>query len=107
MSRRPWYRIRPLLVACTAVALVIGTVSVAAATVYTWVGGASASWATAASWSPARTVPATSDILQFNSGGSVTATSVPTQTVAGLSVSGSTTVALQPAAGLIVLTVSG
>ncbi|HCV43174.1 MAG TPA: hypothetical protein DGH68_06795, partial [Bacteroidetes bacterium] len=73
---------------------------------YTWNGGASASWATAASWSPSRTMPATTDILQFNGGGSVTATSVPTQTIGRLVISGNITLTLQSAAS-VTLTIGG
>src|SRR5205807_790754 len=65
---------------------------------YTWNGGASAAWTSAASWSPSRTVPVANDNLQFNAGGSTTATSVPTETDGQLLVSGSSTVALQAGA---------
>ncbi|MBL0358161.1 MAG: hypothetical protein IPP72_15400 [Chitinophagaceae bacterium] len=41
---------------------------------YTWIGGNS-SWITAANWSPARTTPATTDVLIFNTPGAVTITS--------------------------------
>ena len=74
-----------------AVAAVLLASSAFAAT-YTWSGGANASWAAAGSWSPARTTPATSDVLIFNSGGLVTATAVPTQTIAQLTVTASTAV---------------
>jgi len=73
---------------------------------YTRAGGASADWTVGSSWSPSRTAPATNDVLQFNVGGSVTATSVPNQTIAQLSVSGNTAVTLQPGAANT-LTISG
>ncbi len=64
---------------------------------YAWIGGNSA-WTTAGNWSPTRTAPATTDILQFNSGGTVTVTAVPAQTIGQLIVSNSTTVYLQAGA---------
>jgi hypothetical protein len=77
-----------------------------AITTYTWAGGASASWATAGSWSPSRPAGDPTDILQFNSGGTVQATNVSTQAIARLLVSNSTTVDLQAASGNI-LTLAG
>lgn len=65
---------------------------------YSWAATTgSASWAAAASWSPARNTPDASDILLFNAGGSSTATNVPTQTVSRISVSNNTTINLQAA----------
>ena len=75
-------------------------------TTYTWAGGATASWAVAASWSPTRTTPANNDILQFNAAGTFTATVVPNQTIGRLLVSGGATVNLQSAAA-VTLTISG
>ncbi|HUS10296.1 MAG TPA: C25 family cysteine peptidase [Pyrinomonadaceae bacterium] len=72
---------------------------------YTWTGGSS-DWQAAANWSPTRTTPAISDILQFSGGGSITVTNVPTQTVAQLSVSNTTLLTLQ-ASGTNTLTISG
>jgi hypothetical protein len=60
-----------------------------AQTTYTWAGGPSGSYATAANWSPTRTSPATSDILQFTSSANVTG--VPSQTIAQLILSGTNT----------------
>ena len=63
---------------------------------YSWVATTgSASWATAASWSPVRTTPDASDILQFNAGGSSTVTSIPTQTVGHVVFSNNTTANFQ------------
>ncbi|MDI6765689.1 MAG: T9SS type A sorting domain-containing protein [Bacteroidota bacterium] len=73
---------------------------------YTWNQTGSASWAVSTNWTPTRTTPATNDILQFNGGGTVTATSVPTQTIGQLLVSNSSTVNLQ-AGGAVTLTISG
>ncbi|MCK9421670.1 MAG: DUF2341 domain-containing protein [Bacteroidales bacterium] len=64
---------------------------------YIWNQTGTASWATTTNWTPTRTIPATTDILQFNGGGSVTATSVPTQTIAQLLLSNNSIVNLTTA----------
>lgn len=85
---------------------VSGDIIVSPASTYTWVAtSGSAAWTTAASWSPSRTTPDTSDILVFNGGGSSTATAVPTQTIGKLQVSGNTAISLQ-SAGAVTLTIS-
>ena len=66
--------------------------------VYTWAGGPSAPWSVAASWSPARTTPATDDVLIFNVGSTVSATGMPTQSIAQLQVLNNTTLVLAPTA---------
>jgi Secretion system C-terminal sorting domain len=73
---------------------------------YTWTGATDNSWLTTTNWSPTRTTPANNDIIQFNAGGTVTVTAVPTQTIGQLVISGSTTVNLQ-AAGAVTLTITG
>ncbi|NUY81878.1 hypothetical protein HUK80_13320, partial [Flavobacterium sp. MAH-1] len=66
---------------------------------YVWNATAgSASWASSASWTPARTIADPTDILQFSNGGSSTATDIPTQTVGTVTVSGNTAVNFQSAA---------
>ncbi len=72
---------------------------------YTWIGGNS-SWATAANWSPTRTTPGTTDVLQFNDGTTVTVTGVPAQTIRQLLVSNNTIVNLQ-APATATLTIAG
>ncbi|MEO5989703.1 MAG: Ser-Thr-rich GPI-anchored membrane family protein [Candidatus Eisenbacteria bacterium] len=74
--------------------------------IYTWAVTGSGLWGTAANWSPARTTPATDDILIFDNGATTTATSVPTQTIGQLRVLNNTSVLLQPAAA-VTLTVLG
>lgn len=74
---------------------------------YTWNAVGTASWATAANWTPTRTTPAASDILQFNAGGSVTVTNVPTQTIGQLAISNNSTVLLEAAAASTTLTIGG
>jgi hypothetical protein len=70
-------------------------------TTYTWSGG-NGDWTVAANWTPTRTAPATTDILQFNDGNAWTITNVPAQTIGQLSVSNNTTINLQsPAAATL------
>jgi len=73
---------------------------------YTWKGG-TGSFAINTNWTPARTTPATSDILQFNDGTTETASGVTTQTLGKLLISNSTQVTLQAAASSQVLTIGG
>ena len=63
-------------------------------TTYTWQGANNASWAVGANWTPTRTTPATNDILQFNSGTTLTITAVPSQTIGSFVMSGSTNITL-------------
>src|ERR1044072_1820903 len=69
------------------------------AATYTWIGGAGASWAVSTNWSPTRTTPATSDVMQFNAGGSASATGIVTQTIGQLIISNNTAVTLTIAPG--------
>ncbi len=71
---------------------------------YTWIGGSSL-WSTAGNWSPSRTAPATTDVLTFSSGTSVTLTGVPTETIGMLNISNNTTVSLQAATASKTLTI--
>ena len=64
------------------------------------------SFTTAANWTPARTAPATNDILVFNSGGSVGVNGVVSQTIANLQVTNNTQVTLQ-GLGPCTLTING
>jgi hypothetical protein len=78
----------------------------AAGTIYVWNQTGTASWATATNWTPTRTTPAATDIVQFSGGGTITVTNIPAQTVGQLSVSNNTTVNLQAAAANT-LTIAG
>ncbi len=70
---------------------------------YTWSGAANGNYQTASNWTPNRLSPLTNDILTFPSGSSVI--SVPTETIAGLTVTGSSgSVTLTPASSGNVLT---
>jgi len=63
---------------------------------YVWNQTGTAAWGTASNWTPARTVPATNDVLVFNNGATnAIVTGVPTQTVGQIQVSGNTNVQFQ------------
>lgn len=79
---------------------------VQAQTTYTWIGATGGSWATSTNWSPTRTTPAATDIIQFNDGGTYLVTAVPTQTIRQLLISDSTNVTLQ-SSGTTTLTING
>jgi len=81
----------------------IGT---ATATTYTWNQTGSADWQVASNWTPTRTTPLATDILDFTNGATTTVTNVPTQTIGQLLVSNNTNVTLQ-AAGPAALTIAG
>ena len=76
-----------------------------AQTTYTWIGG-NGSWAVAGNWSPTRTTPANTDIIQFDDGGTYTVTAIPTQTIRQLLISSNTNITLQAAAANT-LTING
>ncbi len=76
------------------------TFTVQPAGTYTWIGSRYANWTDAANWSPVRTTPSTSDIMQFSNGDSVIVNSVPTQTIGKLLISNNTRVKLRAAAAV-------
>ncbi|MCH6200336.1 T9SS type A sorting domain-containing protein [Aquiflexum sp. LQ15W] len=63
-------------------------------TTYTWIGADNGAWTNRFNWSPTRTTPATTDILQFNSGETLTVTAVPSQTIRGLIVANNSNITL-------------
>lgn len=73
---------------------------------YTWTGPDNGDWTTAANWTPLRSAPANTDVLQFNDGTAKTIKSVPTQTIGQLILASNTTVNLQSNAA-VTLTISG
>jgi len=83
-----------------------GMVVPATPNTYTWTGVTSTDWQVSSNWSPTRTTSFPNDILQFNNGGSVVATNLPTQTIAQLLISNSTAVEFQSAA-TATLTING
>ncbi len=66
---------------------------------YTWVGGSSGNFTTAANWSPMRLNGQVSDILCFNSGVTVNALNIQQQTIGQLLITNSTHVIFTPASG--------
>jgi hypothetical protein len=73
---------------------------------YTWNQTGTGSWTTATNWTPTRTSPYSTDILQFNNGATTTVTNVPTQTIGQLLITGSTNVSLQSVAA-VTLSING
>ena len=67
---------------------------------YTWVGASGSSWATSTNWNPTRTILEDNDILQFNSGLTLTITSVPDQRVGRVNVSNNTNITLSSLASV-------
>ena len=66
---------------------------------YTWNQTGTASWATAANWTPSRTTLGVYDNMIFNNGATTTVTNIPAgEAIGGLTVSANTTVNLQMAA---------
>lgn len=66
-----------------------------AQTTYTWIGAGVGDYQTSSNWSPARTAPATNDILAFNATSPLTIANVPNQTIGALRIlSGTNTVTL-------------
>lgn len=63
--------------------------------VYTWNQPGTGDWTVASNWTPARTSPASDDMLVFSAGDSVAVTNVPTQTIGRLQVTNQSTVALR------------
>ena len=60
---------------------------------YTWNQTGTASYATAANWTPTRTTPGVFDVLNFNNAATTTVTNVPTsETIGGLLISSNTVV---------------
>ena len=62
--------------------------------IYVWNQTIAASFNTASNWTPSRSNVNLSDILEFNGGGSVSVTNVPTQTVSQIITTNATTVSL-------------
>lgn len=83
-----------------------GSVGPPMPTLYAWTGATSNDWTVSTNWNPARTSPASTDILQFNTGGTVSATSLPTETIGKLSLSNNTQVTIA-ANAQAVLTIAG
>jgi hypothetical protein len=74
---------------------------------FTWNAVTGGTYTTAANWTPARTTPLTNDILVFNDGHAYTVTSIPTETIGQLIVTGANTKVSFSTTTASVLTISG
>jgi len=92
------------VVSCGICLTLCGTVMAAS---YTWSGAASTDYQTSTNWTPERTTPASDDVLQFSSGGSITVTNLATQTVGELHVTNSTYITLSASSSAKTLTING
>ncbi|MFT3678920.1 MAG: hypothetical protein QM791_01530 [Ferruginibacter sp.] len=78
-----------------------------AQTTYTWVGAATGDYQVSGNWSPARTAPATTDILSFNATAAINLVNVPNQTIGAISIaSGTNSVSFATNVSTNVLTLS-
>jgi hypothetical protein len=81
--------------------------NVTTSSTYTWNGSASSNWQTASNWTPTRTTPASTDFLTFSASGSNKAiTNVPSQSVGGIFVTGSSTYSFTPVSNGLTLTLT-
>ncbi len=62
--------------------------------VFTWNAPGGGDWQVASNWTPARTTPASNDMLVFSSGDSLAVANIPTQTIGRLVISNGTTLEL-------------
>jgi hypothetical protein len=74
-------------------------------TTYTWNLAGGGSWATAGNWTPTRTTPAATDILQFNTAITASITAVPTQAIGRLLLSNNANITLSGGGGAQTLTI--
>ena len=74
--------------------------------IYTWSGGASGSYTTAANWTPNRIATSLNDILVFNSSGPMSIDNVSTETVRDIIISNAAAVTLHNSGASSILTVS-
>jgi hypothetical protein len=101
---------RDLVFLFVAFLIATGFATVAGAATYTWNVNGTASWNTASNWTPARTTPATNDVLVFD--GALTpapeATGIGTQTIGRLVLTNNVFLKLRSAGpGFNTLTLSG
>ncbi len=81
--------------------------NVIALNLYTWNQTGTASYTVASNWTPTRSTPTNTDVLQFNSGTTVTVTNVPAQSIGKMVVTNNTVVNLQAGASGNTLTLDG
>ncbi|MCJ7553924.1 MAG: T9SS type A sorting domain-containing protein, partial [Ignavibacteriaceae bacterium] len=63
-------------------------------TTYTWTGATSSDWTVSTNWNPTRSSPRSSDLLVFDKGGTLTVTSVQTESIERLTASNNTILTL-------------
>ena len=63
-------------------------------TTYTWTGATSTDWTVSTNWNPTRSLPRSSDLLVFDKGGTLTVTSVETESIERLTASNNTNLTL-------------
>lgn len=88
-------------------ALLLPAAIATAQTTYSWTGATDTVYTTSTNWTPTRTLPATDDILQFNSGGTVIITAIATESIGELHVTNNTAVRLQAATASKTITING
>ncbi len=96
---------KPVLLGFVFFLVTLGSFTQLFGATYTWQGANNALWTTSTNWNPTRTTPAATDILQFNTGTTLTITAVPTQTIGNFVMSNSTTITLQAATASSTLTI--
>jgi hypothetical protein len=88
-------------------ALLLCSKTTVAQTTYTWVGTNVGDYQVSSNWSPARTTPATNDILAFNAAAPYTIANVPNQTIGAVRIlSGTSSVTLTTNVVTNILTLS-
>lgn len=95
-----------ILLYVTLVLSILSTVTYGQTT-YTWKGSAGADWTISSNWIPSRNIPATTDILKFNDGRTVSVTNVITQTVGQILVTNNTNISLLSSAASQTLSIGG
>lgn len=98
--------ITPLVLGDIGFFLFCSTYGASAAT-YVWTGSMNADYQDARNWSPNRSSPSSSDILQFNAGGTVSVINVNTETIAELHVTANTALVLSALSAVKTLTIQG
>lgn len=90
-----------------AISVLLGLNYSSAQVTYTWNGAGAEDYQVASNWTPARTAPATNDILAFNATSPILVKNVPLQTIGAIKIaSGTSSVSFATNSSLNVLTLS-
>lgn len=73
---------------------IVATATASAQNTYVWNAASGSNWNASGSWNPARTTPATNDILVFNTGATLAVNNVPTETIGRLEISNNSVITL-------------